>query len=122
MTMTKEWRGQRQHPVTLIAAVVGAGVGLLVPLMVVGDQAGRAAPYLAVGFVGGLLLGVVAFSLLRPGWSGLVLVAAMFAAMFLFNRVLDGWSVALPPWILASFAGSVFGAHLRWLAERRRRT
>lgn len=52
--------------------------------------------------------------------ASLLLVVGIFGAMILFTRVLDGWDAALLPWITCSFAGAVFGAHLRWMLERRR--
>jgi len=120
MTQTKRWRGQRQHPVNLIAAACLLVVGVGVPIGIAGGHADVLAPYLAVGFVAGLVWAGSVFALLRPVIASLLLVVGIFGAMILFTRVLDGWDVALLPWITSSFAGSVFGAHLRWMIERRR--
>ena len=120
VTKARPWRGQRQHPVNLIAASCLLVVGIAVPLGIAGRHAGVLAPYLAVGFVAGLVWAGSVFALLRPVTATLLLVVGIFGAMVLFTRVLDGWDVALLPWITCSFAGSVFGAHLRWMVERRR--
>lgn len=119
MTKTGPWRGQRQHPVNLVAAVCLLVVGIAVPLGIAGPHAGVLVPSLVVGFVAGLVWAAGAFALFRPGTASLLLVVGIFGAMFLFTRVLDGWDAALLPWIMCSFAGSVFGAHLRWLVAGR---
>ncbi|MDN3479239.1 MULTISPECIES: hypothetical protein [unclassified Curtobacterium] len=104
----------------LIAAACLLVVGIGVPIGIAGGHADVLAPYLAVGFVAGLIWAGSVFALLRPVIASLLLVVGIFGAMILFTRVLDGWDVALLPWITSSFAGSVFGAHLRWMVERRR--
>jgi len=116
----RPWRGQRQHPVNLIGAGCLLVVGVAVPIGIAGGHADVLAPYLAVGFVAGLVWAGSVFALLRPVTASLLLVVGIFGAMVLFTRVVDGWDVALLPWITSSFAGSVFGAHLRWMLERRR--
>ncbi|WIB27168.1 hypothetical protein [Curtobacterium sp. MCSS17_015] len=69
-------------------------------------------------FVAGLVW-TGAFAVFRPATASLLLVVGIVGAVFLFTRVLDGWDAALLPWIMCSFAGSVFGAHVRWLVNGR---
>jgi hypothetical protein len=119
MPKAMRWRGQRQHPVNLTAAACLLVVGIAVPVGIAGRYAGVLVPYLAVGFVAGLVWAVSVFALLRPVTASLLLVVGIFGAMVLFTRVLDGWDVALLPYAMCSLAGSAFGAHLRWTVERR---
>jgi hypothetical protein len=106
--------------VNLVAAACLLVVGLGVPVGIAGRHAGVLVPSLAVGFVAGLVWAGSVFALVRPVTATLFLGVGISGAMFLFTRVLDGWDAAVLPWITCSFAGSVFGAHLRWMLERHR--
>lgn len=120
LTEARPWRGQRQHPVNLIAAACLLVVGIAVPLGIAGSGGSVLLPSLVVGFIVGLLWAAIVFAVFRPNVAAVLMVGGIIVAALVFTRVLDGWGAALLPYLMCSLAGSVFGAHLRWMVERRR--
>ena len=99
------------------------GVAVLGPVAAVAltwGTAGSGALPIALAAVGvGLVFGIVTFFVLPPNAARAVLVLGFLAAVGVLASSRNELVVGLPTLLLSSIAGSIVGAHLRYLADRK---
>jgi len=117
------YRGQQQERFKLILAPVMATFGVVFTLCVVAQEAGWSHTVQVLAIVVpiaamGVLTTTLLFGLLPFGWSGWLMVVALIGGDGMWIHA--GLGLGVPSWIMGLFAGSILGAHARWLVERRR--
>lgn len=113
--------GAKQHPVVVVAAGIGVLVGVGIPIIGSGAHASDATPYALLGCLFGLAVGFLLLRLTRSSIGTPLMVVALLVALFVFQRLGGAWPLAIPAYVLSSFAGAIFGSHLRFTTSRRRR-
>lgn len=120
----RNWGGTPQSPGRLVFALVIAVVGLLIPL-IIGARVGNVLgvlPYALCGSVLGVSVGVVALRLAPVAAGTPIMIVALVIALVVLSSVGSGWQLAVPGYLLGTFAGSSVGSHLRHRAWRKSRT
>lgn len=118
------WGGTRQNWVVLVLAVVVTVVGLTIPIAA-GVRAGgvqEALPYALIGLTLGGAVGGLALRLLPTAIGTPLAIITLVLVMLVFSQLGGFWILAVPPYIMATFAGSCIGSHLRFRAWKRSRS
>lgn len=108
-----------------VFALVIALVGLFIPL-VIGARVGNVLgvlPYAVAGSLLGVAVGLLALRLAPASAGTPVMIVALVIAVVVFSTVGRGWQLAVPGYLLGTFAGSALGSGLRhraWLRSRPR--
>ncbi|WP_181439575.1 hypothetical protein [Curtobacterium sp. MCBD17_032] len=110
--------GARQQPIALVAAVVAIVMGVLFPVLQIGDRVGGVLSVASEGVAGGILLVGGVFLACRAAVGGPVLVLSMLAVMFSSRQAGGVWLVLIPSHVLSAFGSATLGGHLRFLRAR----
>lgn len=78
-----------------------------------------ALPVVLVAVVVGLLYGIVTFYMFPPNAARAVLVLGFLVGVTVLISTKSALVLGLPTWLLSGVAGSIMGAHFRYLADRR---
>lgn len=120
----RNWGGTSQAPGRLVFALVIAVIGVLIPLIIgarVGNLSG-VLPYALSGSVLGVIVGVAALRLAPVAAGTPIMIVSLVIALVVLSSVGGGWQLAVPGYLLGTFAGASVGSHLRHRAWRKSRT
>jgi len=113
--------GQRQSRERLVFAGVMCLVGIMLVFMVGGSRTFSVLPTIIGALLAGVIFGSSTFSLLGIKWAYPVMLLGLLTILGLMTRLPGPWATGQITWIFGTFAGTIFGSHVRYLAMSRRR-
>jgi len=111
-------RGTAQQPIALVVSVAGVIMGVVFPVVSVGDRVAGVLPIALIGTAGGLLIIGGVFCLCPASVGSPVLVILMLAVIFTSRQIGGTWLILIPSFIASAFGSAVLGGHLRFLRLR----